>query len=89
MDQTMCRKCELFMLNIFLYDHFIVTDTHMESLSMAWWQLMCAENIYSTVLSAMENIHKASVKNSVNRYMETILPRTLTPDLAFLWLIIQ
>lgn len=32
----------------------------------------------------MENIQKASVKNSVNRYMETTLPRTLTPDLCFL-----
>lgn len=77
------------MLNIFLYDHFIVTDTHMESLSVAWWRLMYAENICSTFLPAMENIQKASVKNSVNRYMETTLPRTLTPDLAFLWLIIQ
>lgn len=76
-------------IKYFLYDCFIVIDTHMENLSLVWWQLMYAENMHDTIPPAMENIHKVSVKNLVNRYMETTLPKTLTPDLVLSWITIQ
>ena len=78
------EKQQLFILNIFLYDCFIVIDTHMESLSLVSWRLMYAENIHNSFPPVQEDIWRVSVKNSVNRYMETILPRILKPDLCFL-----
>lgn len=78
------KSSVLFISSSFLHGHLIVTGTHMESLSLVWWHLVYAENIHYSVSAATTHIHEVSAKNSVNRYVEITLLRTLKPRFSLL-----